>query len=97
MVGIYHIMYPEDDFNTTSKTLVSLINKAQQKYPNQPRSLRISIIDHRNEDGEFDREAFLLQNEFAIKFLLPYVAELNMPIANIINKEKQKKDIPDSL
>lgn len=96
-IAIYHAVLKNEDFVISAKTLYELVYWAQQKSPNQPRVLYLDIDGHRNSQGGFDHDMFELQRNFIMEFLMPYLAEVHMPLGSVANKKMQQNDMPEEL
>lgn len=47
--------------------------------------------------GGFDKDMFELQRYFLMGFMMPYLAELHMPLGGFANKVYQQNDVPSDL
>lgn len=94
---IYHIVYENEDFENSAQVLFDLIKQAQKNSPNQKRILYLDIEGHRNKKGGFDNDMYELQRHFILKFLMPYLNSVYMPLISIKNMNLQRNDIPHEL
>jgi len=92
MTAIYHVVYPDEDFNDAAKALMELTKNAQDNAPNKRRILYLDIEGHRLENGAFDRDMWELQYNFITKHLSHYYTLINMPLATIQNEYEQIND-----
>ena len=70
MIALYHRIYKRENFETAANDLIGLLYSAQEKQPNEPRTLFVDIDGHKNEVDGFDDDMAELQLEFGIKVLL---------------------------
>jgi hypothetical protein len=96
-VVIYHVVLPEEDFQTAANHLFSLIKSAQVREPNRRRCLFLDIEGHRTANGGFDVDTFELQQHFLLGFMFRWISELRMPLIHVRNNKAQANDLPDSL
>lgn len=96
-VAIYHRVMRREGFEVTARILVELTRDAQYSHPNEPRVLYLDIDDHRNESGGFDVDMLELQKEFILGFLLPFFAEVHIPLISVKNPNEQDNNVPDTL
>ena len=96
-VALYHRVLRRENFEKAAKDLVSLVYAAEKKEPGKPRTLYLDIDGHRNAQGEFDADMLELQEEFGLRFLLPFLTEVHFPLISARNKNPQRNDVPDRL
>lgn len=96
-ICLYHRIYKRENFEVAAKDIFSLLKKAQDEHPDQPRVLYVDIDGHRNDKGGYDRDMFELQKEFGINFLLQFFQEINFPLIHLKNAGIQNNNIPDEL
>lgn len=96
-VALYHRVLRRENFEKAAKDLVSLVYAAEKKEPGKPRTLYLDIDGHRNAQGEFDADMLELQEEFGLRFLLPFLTEVHFPLISTRNKNPQRNDVPDRL
>jgi hypothetical protein len=94
---LYHCVFPKEDFETSAKTLLGLVQWAQRTGPNKRRILGLDIEGHRTKKGRFDSDMFELQINFLGRFMIQYLSELNTPLIHLKNKKLQNNDIPTEL
>lgn len=97
MIALYHRVYRRENFETAANDLMGLLYMAQEREPNEPRSLFVDIDGHKNEVGGFDEDMRELQTEFGIEILLPFVEELHFPLVSVKNPIGQRNDIPKKI
>lgn len=96
MVATYHVVYENENFNDAANDLIEITRAAQEKAPNQRRSLYLDIDGHRLKDGAFDHDMWELQFYFILQNLLYYYTEIHMPLVTVKNPYTQLEDkIPD--
>ena len=95
-VAIYHVVYEDEDFDTSACILMDLAAEAQRAHPGKKRVLYLDIDGHRNPAGGFDRDMLELQKEFLI-FLMQYISEAHTPLIPLKNSRPQHDDLPDQL
>ena len=96
-VALYHRVLRRENFEKAAKDLVSLVYAAEKKEPGKPRTLYLDIDGHRNAQGEFDADMLELQEEFGLRFLLPFLTEVHFPLISAMNKNPQRNDVPEQL
>lgn len=96
-VSIYHIVGPEDDFDTAAHDIFVLLKEAQERFPDWPRVLYLDIRGHLDEQGRFEPDFVELQQEFLIQALGSFFTALAMPLLSVVNPEEQKNELPDRL
>lgn len=96
-VALYHRVLRRENFEKAAKDLVSLVYAAEKKEPGKPRTLYLDIDGHRNAQGEFDADMLELQEEFGLRFLLPFLTEVHFPLISARNKNPQRNDVPEQL
>ena len=96
-VALYHVVFENENFETSAQMLFDLIRQAQNKNPDVPRYLYLDIEGHRNKEGGFDKDMFELQTHFILGFLMKYISEVYLPLGSVINKAPQENDVPDML
>ena len=97
VVSIYHIVQPEDVFETAAQRVFNFLKEAQQRYPDWPRVMYIDIIGHQGERAGFDADFFEFQQEFMIAAMGPFFTAIDMPMVSVYNPEPQRNDLPDAL
>ena len=83
-------------FDTAVQAIFRQLKTLQEKFPNAKRGFTLTIEGHRNAGGGFDEDAYELQVNFVINFLMNYLSHAIMPIGNI-NNENQRNDIPGTI
>lgn len=97
-VAIYHIVYRDESFEDAAGKLFELVQHAERTRPGQRRILYLDIEGHRNEQGGYDSDMFELQREFILGVLMPFLAEIHLPLTGrVTNSHPQRADIPDHL
>jgi hypothetical protein len=97
-IGLYHVVYANEGFDEAAKALVELVRGAEQRSPGQHRILYLDIDGHRNDNGGYDLDMYELQSHFIVEFLMPFLAEVHLPIGlHATNPEPQRNDVPDML
>ncbi len=96
-VSIYHIVAPEDDFDTAAQDLFALLKEAQERFPDWPRVLYLDVHGHLDEQGRFEPDFVELQQEFLIQALGTFFTALAMPLVSVVNPEPQSNEVPDKL
>jgi hypothetical protein len=94
--AIYHVVFKNENFDTAARAIAKLVFRAQETAPNKKRCLYLDIEGHRNKRGGFDGDMFELQRHFLMGFMMPYLAELCIPLGRYINTKHQRNDVmPD--
>lgn len=96
-VSLYHVVGPNDGFETAAQDVFALLKEAQERFPDWPRVLYLDINGHVDPQGRFSDEMLELQQEFLIAALGRFFTALALPIVAVINPDKQANDVPDSL
>ncbi len=98
-IALYHVIKPNENLNTAVDHIFQLIRTAQEKEPNKPRYVYIDIEGHKNSNGGFDKDMYEFQTQFAYGFLMQYITELSIPLAEgkLRNSKDQINDIPDMI
>jgi hypothetical protein len=97
-IGLYHAVYPNEEFDEAATALFELVREAEQRSPGQRRILYLDIDGHRNDKGGYDPDMHELQTHFILEFLMPFLAEAHLPIGlRVANPEPQRDDIPNML
>jgi hypothetical protein len=97
-IGLYHAVYSNEGFNEAATALFDLVREAEQRSPGQRRILYLDIDGHRNDKGGYDLDMHELQTHFVVEFLMPFLAEVHLPIGlHVVNPEPQRDDVPDTL
>ncbi|KOP65560.1 HNH endonuclease [Bacillus sp. FJAT-18019] len=94
-VGIYHLVYEHEDFETSATILMKLLTNVQKDSPNQKRYLYLDIEGHKNSLGGYDHDMFELQNDFALGYLLQFFTRIHMPLISVENNKLQRNDVPE--
>lgn len=93
-IAIYHVIYENEGFEESAKTIYELLSNAQEKMKDYHRLLYLDIDGHMDEKGMFDEEMRELQEEFVVGTLLPFFHEIHLPLLDIRNPDPQRNDIP---
>lgn len=96
-VVLYHCVFPEEDFDTSAKTIFELIRWAQEQFPGHPRHLYLDIDGHRNNKGGYDHDMHELQRHFILGFMLKYLCKAFLPLVAVENNKLQRNDIAEAL
>lgn len=96
-VGLYHDMRVYENFERCAQRLFEVLQHAQRISPNAPRILYLDVQGHRNESGEFDRDAYELITHFSLEFLGDYLTEIHTPLMDATNRKPQRNDLPARL
>jgi hypothetical protein len=94
---IYHVVLPEDNFDSSASAITQLVSAAQKDSPNVRRSLFLDIEGHRNKRGKFDHDMLELQLRFLQQFMIQYLTEIHAPLLNLKNEKLQNNDVPGGL
>jgi 5-methylcytosine-specific restriction endonuclease McrA len=94
---IFHTMAIEENFERCAHRLHEMVKGAQRLSPGAPRILILRVDGHRNDAGGFDRDAFEIIKDFALKYLGPYLTEYYSPYSHLVNRRRQLNDIPEEL
>jgi len=96
-IVLYHRVYPEENFEQAARELFDLVAHTNEFFPNAARSLFLDIEGHRTPTDAFDAGMFELQKDFLLGFLMPFLAELHMPLIHVKNPNSQRTDVPEEL
>ena len=97
-VALYHVVAPEDDFETAAQALFDLVRDAQTRFPDWPRVLYLDIEGHTDERHGFDDDFIELQQDFLFATLAPFLTGLDLPLTGpLLNPAPQRNDLPDGL
>lgn len=96
-VAIYHRVFAHETFEEAATKIFELIKKAQETMPGRGRFLYLDIDGHRNPVGGFDHDMLELQAEFMVGFLMPWLKQAVMPLADLANPKRQRNDLPEML
>ncbi|MFT3762684.1 MAG: HNH endonuclease [Pseudoxanthomonas sp.] len=96
-IALYHVVFADENFDTSAQILANLIRKAQSVSPGQPRRLFLDIDGHRNSNGGFDHDMFELQINFVAEFLSQWLTSAHMPLVEIEFNHTQRNDFPEQL
>lgn len=97
-VSLYHIVMPEDAFETAANTVFNLLIEAQERYPDWPRIFYLEIQGHEGSQGGFDDDFFEFQQEFWFSTVAHFVTAFDTPLAgSLVNPKPQRNDLPDEL
>jgi hypothetical protein len=95
--ALYHVVRPDEGFETAAGMLFELVRESERSYPGKPRTLFLDIEGHRNKEGGFDHDMFELQQNYVVGFLMPFLSEARLPLVTVKNSHPQRGDIPDEL
>lgn len=96
-VSLYHIAAESETFETAAQALFTLVQEAQERFPDWPRILYLDIDGHLDALGRFEDDFVELQQEFLFSVVGPFVTALDTPLVSAINPERQRNDVPDRL
>ena len=96
-ISLYHVVVPEDDFDTAAQDLFALLKEAQERFPDWPRVLYLDIHGHLDAQGRFEDDFVELQQEFLIAAMGKFFTALAMPLVSVLNPDPQSNDLPDEL
>ena len=97
-VALYHVVAPEDDFETAAQALFDLVRDAQARFPDWPRVLYLDIEGHRDGRHGFEDAFIELQQDFLFATLAPFLTGLDLPLTGpLLNPAPQRNDLPDGL
>lgn len=96
-LALYHCVYAEEDFDDAAHALFDLVAYTHRTFPGKKRQLFLDIEGHRTPTGAFDEDMFELQRHFLLGYLLPFLAEVHMPLVRAENTKPQRDDLPDEL
>jgi hypothetical protein len=96
-VAIYHMVLPDENFETAASMLVQLVHTAQKKMPGSPRYLYLDIEGHRKSDGQFDHDMWELQSHFILGFLGDYLSSIKLPLIAAKSSRPQRNDVPEQI
>jgi len=96
-VALYHVVFEDDDFETSAQILIDLIRDSQKSNPGQARRLYLDIDGHRNSKGGFDHDMYELQVNFVTEFLSQWLSSAFTPLASIDFNHAQRNDPPENL
>ncbi|MFI6258985.1 HNH endonuclease [Micromonospora zamorensis] len=94
-MAIYHDMRVEEDFERCAQRLVETIAFAAQTQPGKRRRLYLDVQGHRDDAGDYDRDAREIMGNFLRAALMPYLSEAFTPHAEYRNPRRQRDDVPD--
>jgi hypothetical protein len=95
--ALYHRVFAEEDFEDAAHALFDLVAYTQRTFPGTKRQLFLDIDGHRTPTGAFDEDMFELQRDFLLGYLLPFLAEVHMPLVRVENTNPQRDDLPGEL
>lgn len=97
-ISLYHVVRAQDTFEQAAQDLFALLNEAQSRFPDWPRSYYVDIDGHIDETGRFEEDFVELQQEFFFSTIAPFVSALELPLTGpLANPEPQRNDLPDEL
>lgn len=96
-VSLYHIVGEEDAFEQAAHDLFTLVQEAQERFPDWPRLLFLEIRGHLDALGRFEEAFVELQQEFMFGFLGPFLTAVDLPLVSALNPEPQRNDLPDKI
>jgi len=89
----YHLVKKHEGWETSAGMIIDMINSSGQKFPGKPRILVLDIEGHRNSEGGFDHEMWVLQHDVVQKMLSGYFTEVQMPLCHYrVNPETRRSD-----
>lgn len=97
-VSLYHIVEPEDSFEQAVQAVFHLLQTAQERFPNWPRTFYLEVRGHRGERYGFDDDFFEFQQEFWFSTIAHFVTAFETPLTGaLVNPNPQRNDLPDRL
>lgn len=96
-VSIYHIIQPDDDFETAAQDVFALLKETQERFPDWPRVLYLDIQGHLDAQDRLEEDMVEFQQEFLIAAMGKFFTALALPLVQVVNPQKQSNDIPDEL
>jgi hypothetical protein len=97
-VGVYHIVGPEDSFETAAREVFALLIEAEQRFPGWPRTFYLDIEGHTDAEGRLADDFVEFQQEFLFSVVGPFVTAMHTPLTGgVLNPEPQRNDLPDRL
>ena len=96
-VSLYHIVGEEDAFEQAAHDLFTLVQEAQERFPDWPRLLFLDIRGHLDTLGRFEEAFVELQQEFMFGFLGPFLTAVDLPLVSALNPGPQRNDLPDKI
>ena len=97
VVSIYHVIGPEDDFESAALAVFHLMQESETRYPGWPRIVYLDVNGHSGSRHGFDDDMFEFQQEFMIGTMGPFLTAIDMPLLSVWNPEDQRNDLPDAL
>ncbi len=97
-VSIYHIVGPDDSFDTAAQAMFGLIISAQKQFPDWPRMFYLDIAGHADEKHGFTDDMIELQQELFFSTMAPFLTAFELPLTGpLLNPNAQRNDLPDAL
>lgn len=97
-VSLYHVVGPEDTFETAVQDLFALLRDAEARFPGWIRAYYVDIHGHLDEDGRYVDDFVELQQEFFFSTIAPFVTAFELPLTGpLANPDPQRNDVPDEL
>jgi len=97
-VSIYMVVTHTMTFADAAQSAFDLLQNAQDRFPDWPRSFYLDIEGHRHPEHGFLDDWIEFQQEFWFSTLAPFLTSFDLPLTGpLLNPETQKNNIPDSL
>ncbi len=97
-VAVYHVVGPDDGFETAARALMARLRDAQDRFPDWPRTLYLDLVGHDGDAAGFTPEMYELQQDFLFSSVAPFVAALETPVTGgLVNPDPQRNDVPHRL
>lgn len=96
-LALYHMVKQHENFTRAIFDIFRLLKSSQFKHPNCARTLYVDIEGHKNQLGDYNKDAVEFQNNFTTGCLLKFFTKIHLPLFSVENHQTQCNDIPDNL
>ena len=94
---LVHTVFKHEDWETSARMIIDIINAAARKFPGKPRILVLDIEGHRTSNGAFDYDTWTLQHTIIQKLLSPWLDEVDMPLIHYRRTDAATRRSDDDL
>ncbi len=97
-VAVYHVVGPDDGFETAARGVIARLRDAQDRFPDWPRTLYLDVAGHAGDAAGFTPDMYELQQDFLFSSVAPFVSALETPVTGgLVNPSPQRNDVPHRL